>query len=62
MIQYISFVDDITYDSFGNEQICKGYITEDEDGYPCNWGDNLQEAINEIAKDNDFAVICKIEK
>ena len=37
-----------------------GYISEDKYGYPCNWGDTLDEILDEVSRDGDFAVICHL--
>lgn len=61
MIQYISFVSDVIPNSItGEDEKVEGYISEDVEGYPCNWGDNLDEILEEISRDGDFAVISHL--
>ena len=61
MIQYISFVCEIIPNNFTDEdEVVKGYIAEDADGYPCNWSETLNGIIDEISRDGDFAVICHL--
>lgn len=61
MIQYISLVCDTMPNCVtGEDEKVEGYIAEDAEGYPCNWGDTLDEILDEVSRDGDFAVICHL--
>ena len=61
MIQYISYICEMIPNNFTDEyEKVTGYISEDKYGYPCNWGDTLDEILDEVSRDGDFAVICHL--